>query len=46
MLFGATDISIPVEKLRELSRIYDKAMQAAADPDFLAKIRERIPVLH
>jgi hypothetical protein len=41
---GATDTSMPFEKLRELSRINDKAARADADPDFSEKIREDIPV--
>jgi hypothetical protein len=41
---GATDSSISFEKLRELSRIHDKALRADADPDFSARIREGIPV--
>jgi Domain of unknown function (DUF4105) len=41
---GATDTSIPFEKLRELSKIHDKALRADAAPDFSAKIREGIPV--
>jgi hypothetical protein len=43
---GATDSRMPFEKLRELSRIHDKAVQADADPDFSARIREGIPVPH
>jgi hypothetical protein len=43
---GATDTSISFEKLRELSRIHDKAAQADADPNFSARIREGIPVPH
>jgi hypothetical protein len=43
---GATDTSIPFEKLRELSRIHDKALRADADPDFSARIRQGIPVPH
>jgi hypothetical protein len=43
---GATDTSIPFEKLRELARIHDKAAQADADPDFSARIRGGIPVPH
>jgi hypothetical protein len=43
---GATDTSMPFEKLRELSRIHDKAALADADPDFSEKIREGIPVPH
>ncbi len=41
---GATDTSIPMEKLRELSRIHDKAAQFDADPDFSTRIREGIPI--
>jgi hypothetical protein len=40
---GAIDTSIPFEKLRELSKIHDKALLADADPNFSAKIREGIP---
>ncbi len=40
---GATDTTMPFEQLRDLSRIYDKAIRADADPDFSAKIREGIP---
>jgi hypothetical protein len=43
---GATYTSMPFKKLRELSRIHDKAAQADADPDFSEKIREGIPVPH
>lgn len=43
---GATDTSMPFEKLRELARIHDKAAQADADPNFSARIREGIPVPH
>jgi Domain of unknown function (DUF4105) len=43
---GATDASMPFEKLRELSRIHGKAARADADPDFSAKIREGVPVPH
>jgi hypothetical protein len=43
---GGTDRSISFEKLRELSRIRDKAAQADADPNFSARIREGIPVPH
>ncbi|MBO0735476.1 MAG: DUF4105 domain-containing protein [Alphaproteobacteria bacterium] len=43
---GATDNSIPFEKLRDLARIRDKAVQADADPRFSARIREGIPVPH
>jgi hypothetical protein len=41
---GATDTSIPFERLRELSKIRDKAAQADADPNFSARVREGIPV--
>jgi hypothetical protein len=41
---GATDTSMPFEKLREFSRIHDKAARADVDPDFSEKIREGIPV--
>jgi hypothetical protein len=43
---GATDTSMPFEKLRQLSRIHDKALRADADADFSARIREWIPVPH
>jgi hypothetical protein len=43
---GATDTSMPFEKLRERSRIYDKALRADDDSDFSARIREGIPVPH
>jgi hypothetical protein len=43
---GATDTSMPFEKLRELSRIHDRAAQADADPNFSARIRESIPKPH
>ena len=43
---GATDTSMPFEKLRELARIHDKAAQADTDPNFSARIREGIPVPH
>ena len=43
---GATDTSIPFEKLRELSRIHDKALRAGRDPDFSARIRDGIPRPH
>jgi hypothetical protein len=43
---GAIDTSIPFEKLRDLSRIHDKALSADADPNFSTKIREGIPVPH
>jgi hypothetical protein len=41
---GATDTSMPFERLRELARIHNKAAQADADPNFSARIREGIPV--
>jgi hypothetical protein len=40
---GATDTSMSFEKLRELSKINDKAAQADADPNFSARIREGVP---
>jgi hypothetical protein len=43
---GDTDTSISFEKLRELSRIHDKALSADADPNFSTKIREGIPFPH
>jgi Domain of unknown function (DUF4105) len=43
---GATDTSISFEKLRELSKIHDKALLADGDPNFSARIREGIPVPH
>jgi hypothetical protein len=43
---GATDTSIPFERLRDLARIHDKAAQADADPDFSTKIREGLPIPH
>jgi hypothetical protein len=43
---GATDTSMPFEKLREQSRIHDKAARADTDPDFSARIREGLPVPH
>jgi hypothetical protein len=43
---GATDTSVSFEKLRELSKIHDKAAQADADPNFSARIREGIPAPH
>jgi Domain of unknown function (DUF4105) len=44
--FGGVDTSIPFEKLRELSRIHDKAVRADAASDFSARIRVGIPVPH
>ena len=41
---GATDTSVSFEKLRELSKIHDKAARADADPNFSARIRDGIPV--
>jgi len=43
---GATDTSIPFERLQQLARIHDKAVRADADPDFSAKIREGLPLPH
>lgn len=40
----ATETRMPFERLRELSRIRDKALRADADPDFPARIREGIPI--
>jgi hypothetical protein len=40
---GATDTSVSFERLRELARIHDKAVQADTDPLFSARIREGIP---
>jgi hypothetical protein len=40
---GATDTSVSFEKLRNLSKIHDKAVLADADPDFSARIREGVP---
>jgi hypothetical protein len=41
---GATDTSVSFEKLRDLSKIHDKAAQADADLNFSAIIREGIPI--
>jgi hypothetical protein len=41
---GATHTSVSFEKLRDLSKIYDKEAQVNADPDFSARIREGVPV--
>jgi hypothetical protein len=41
---GATDTSMPFEKLRELSRIHDSAARADADPAFSKIIREGVPI--
>jgi hypothetical protein len=43
---GATDTSMSFERLRELSKIHDKAAQADADPNFSARIRDGVPVPH
>jgi hypothetical protein len=43
---GATDTSMPFERLRELARIHDKSAQADADPDYSMKIREGLPIPH
>jgi hypothetical protein len=43
---GATDTSMPFEKLRELSRIHDKAALFDADPNFSTRIREGLPTPH
>jgi hypothetical protein len=40
---GATVTSMSFERLRNLSKIHDKAVLAEADPDFSARIREGIP---
>lgn len=40
---GATDTSMSFEKLRELAKIHDKAVQADADLNFSARIREGVP---
>jgi hypothetical protein len=40
---GATDTSMSFEKLRELSKVHDRAVQADADPQFSVRIREGIP---
>ncbi|HKM70398.1 MAG TPA: DUF4105 domain-containing protein [Stellaceae bacterium] len=41
---GATDTSMSFEKLRDLSKIHDKAALANVDPNFSARIREGVPV--
>ena len=41
---GATDTSVSFEKLRDLSKIRDKAALADNNPDFSARIREGVPV--
>jgi Domain of unknown function (DUF4105) len=40
---GATDTSVSFDRLRDLSKIHDKAIQADADPNFSARIRDGIP---
>jgi hypothetical protein len=40
---GATDTSVSFEKLRDLSKIHDKAALADADPNFSARIRDGVP---
>ncbi|MBV8738758.1 MAG: DUF4105 domain-containing protein [Alphaproteobacteria bacterium] len=40
---GATDRTMSFDKLRELSKIHDRAVQADKDPLFSARIREGIP---
>lgn len=40
---GATNTHMSFDRLRELSRIHDKALRADADPNFSAKIREGVP---
>jgi hypothetical protein len=40
---GATDTSVPFEKLRDLAKIHDRAMRADDDPNFSTRIREGIP---
>ncbi len=43
---GATDTSMSFDKLRDLAKIHDKALQADADPNFSARIRDGVPVPH
>jgi hypothetical protein len=43
---GATDTSMSFDKLRDLSKIHDKAVRADGDPNFSAKIRDGIPSPH
>jgi hypothetical protein len=43
---GATDTSLSFEKLRDRSKIHDRAVLANADPNFSARIREGIPSPH
>ena len=40
---GATDTSVSFEKLRDLSKIHDRAALANADPNFSPRIRDGIP---
>ncbi len=40
---GAVDTTMPFSRLRELSHIHDKALQADSDPAFSARIRDGIP---
>jgi Domain of unknown function (DUF4105) len=40
---GATDTSVSFERLREIAKIHDKAVQADTDPLFSARIREGLP---
>jgi hypothetical protein len=43
---GATDTSVSFDRLRYLAKIHDKAVQADADPNFSARIRQGVPVPH
>jgi hypothetical protein len=43
---GALDTDLPFARLRELAKIHDDAIRADRDPDFSAKIRERVPKPH
>ena len=43
---GAIDTSLPLDRLRQLSKIHDRALRADADPNFSARVREGIPVPH
>jgi hypothetical protein len=43
---GALDTDLPFARLRELAKIHDNAIRADKDPDFSAKIRERVPKPH
>jgi Domain of unknown function (DUF4105) len=40
---GATDTTMSFDKLRKLSKIHDRAVEADADPRFSVRIREGIP---